>query len=325
MNAFEVNHLVKCFGKLRAVDDITLSVPENKIFGLLGPNGAGKTTMIKILSTLYVPDKGSASVLGFDVVKDAEKVRETIGLAGQYAAVDEFQTGYENVYMTGRLYGLHRADAKKRTNELLERLDLSEAANRPVRTYSGGMRRRLDVGASLVGRPKVLFLDEPTTGLDPKSRQDIWQIIRELVRDGTSILLTTQYLEEADELADQIAIVNEGKVIDKGTSDELKTRLGGDIVEFELGDPNEKEQALELVRKFSHASNYDENNHMISLPVSGGASGLIDIAGALSDAKLKILSLSLHRPSLDDVFLTLTGDKPRPDKPEPKTDRRSRR
>ncbi len=323
MNAFEVNHLVKRFGSLYAVNDITLTAPENKIFGLLGPNGAGKTTMIKILSTLYVPDKGSASVLGFDVVKDAEKVRETIGLAGQYAAIDEFQTGYENVYMTGRLYGLNRSEAKKRTLDLLERLDLNEAAGRPVRTYSGGMRRRLDVGASLVGRPKVLFLDEPTTGLDPKSRQDIWQIIRELVQAGTSILLTTQYLEEADELADQIAIINDGVVIDKGTSDELKTRLGGNIVEFELSDPSDKDKALELAHKFSSSSKYDINNQKISLPVKSGANGLVEIAGALSHANLKILSISLHRPSLDDVFLTLTGDKPRPFQPKTKSNRKS--
>jgi len=326
MNAFETVDLVKRFGDFKAIDGISLTAPENKIFGLLGPNGAGKTTTIKILSTLYAPDGGSAKVLGIDVVKEPEKVRQTIGLAGQYAAVDEFQTGYENVYMTGRLYGLKRAEAKKRTNELLERLDLAEAANKPVRTYSGGMRRRLDVGASLVGRPKVLFLDEPTTGLDPKSRRDIWQIIRELIKEGTSILLTTQYLEEADELADQIAIVNKGKVIAKGTSDELKTRLGGEVVEFGLENPNDQARAMSIAHEFSKAAaSFDESTLLLTTPVSNGAESLVGIAGALSKEKIKISTLSLHRPSLDDVFLNLTGKKAETPKTKSDTKRRAPR
>jgi ABC-2 type transport system ATP-binding protein len=326
MNAFETKHLVKSFGKLKAVNDVTLAAPENKIFGLLGPNGAGKTTIIKVLSTLFLPDGGSANVLGFDVASEPEKVREVIGLAGQYAAVDEFQTGYENVYMTGRLYGLKRAEAKKRTHELLERLELDEAANRPVKTYSGGMRRRLDVGASLVGRPKVLFLDEPTTGLDPKSRLGIWQIIRELVQAGTSILLTTQYLEEADELADQIAIINKGKVIAEGTSDQLKTKLGGEIVEFELENANDQTKAMELAHRFSKtAPSFDAATLKLAIPVAHGAKSLVGIAGALNEMNLKISTLSLHRPSLDDVFLSLTGEKVEQPKPEPAAKRRHRR
>ena len=324
MNAFETKHLVKRFGKLKAVDNVTLTAPENKVFGLLGPNGAGKTTIIKVLSTLHMPNKGSAQVLGFDVVKEPEKVRETIGLAGQYAAIDEFQTGYENVYMTGRLYGLNRAEAKKRTQELLERLELDQAAKQPIRTYSGGMRRRLDVGASLVGRPKVLFLDEPTTGLDPKSRLSIWQIIRELVQAGTSILLTTQYLEEADELADQIVILNKGKIIAEGTSDELKTKLGGDIVEFELENASDKTRAMDIACQFSKATpSFNEVTLHLTIPVVHGAKSLVGIAGALNSANLKISTLSLHRPSLDDVFLTLTGEKPKPTKSKTVSGRKS--
>lgn len=317
--------MVKSFGKLVAVNDVTLNAPENKIYGLLGPNGAGKTTIIKVLSTLFLPDGGSANVLGFDVQHEPEKVRETIGLAGQYAAVDEFQTGYENIYMTGRLYGLKRAEAKKRTHELLERLELDEAANRTVKTYSGGMRRRLDVGASLVGRPKVLFLDEPTTGLDPKSRLGIWQIIRELVQAGTSILLTTQYLEEADELADQIAIISKGKVIAEGTSDQLKTRLGGEIVEFELENASDQTKAMELAHRFSKtAPSFDTATLKLAIPVAHGAKSLVGIAGALNEMNLKISTLSLHRPSLDDVFLSLTGEKVEQPKPEPTAKRKRR-
>lgn len=263
-----------------------------------------------MLSTLITPDGGSAKVLGIDVAHEPEKVREVIGLAGQYAALDEFQTGYENVYMTGLLYGLSRAEAKKRAHELLERLDLVEAANRPVRTYSGGMQRRLDLGASLVGEPKVLYLDEPTTGLDPRSRQDIWQIVRELVAGGTSILLTTQYLEEADELADRIAVMNEGRVVAEGTSDQLKDQLGGDVVEFELANKSQRSAAGHAVTRFASARpTYDQATGRVRVPVKEGSRSLMGIVQALSQSRVGVNSLSLHRPSLDDVFLALTGHK----------------
>ncbi len=308
--AFEVHNLVKHFGEVKALNGVTLGAEEGKIFGLLGPNGAGKTTIIRILSTLLTFDGGTAKVHGIDVAREPMRVRETIGLAGQYAAVDEFQTGYENVYMTGLLYGLKRGEAKLRSRELLERLSLSDAADRPVRTYSGGMRRRLDLGASLIGRPKILFLDEPTTGLDPQSRLDIWKIIRELIAEGTSILLTTQYLEEADELADAIAVINEGRVIAEGTSDQLKTRLGGDIIEFTLHKAADQRAAETAVKHFAkQPPTFDENTLVMRVPVEDGSKNLMTIVQALNDAKLTVAELSLHRPSLDDVFLSLTGGK----------------
>ena len=308
--AFETKELVKHYGPVKALGGVSLHADEGKIFSLLGPNGAGKTTIIRILSTLLEATSGSAKVLGIDVDQNPTAVREIIGLAGQYAAVDEFQTGYENVYMTGLLYGLNRKEAKKRTAEILEELDLSDAANRVVRTYSGGMRRRLDLGASLVGRPKILFLDEPTTGLDPKTRLDLWNIIRDLVANGTSILLTTQYLEEADELADKIAVVNEGKVIAEGTSDELKARLGGDVVEFTLENASDKDSAFKAVSKLAKNSpSFDETNLSVTVPVKNGSKSLMSIVQALNDSNLTVEELSLHRPSLDDVFLSLTGSK----------------
>lgn len=308
--AFEVKDVVKHFGEVKALEGVSLSAEAGKVFGLLGPNGAGKTTIVRILSTLLDPTSGTAEVLGIDVVKQPEEVRRLIGLAGQFAALDDYQTGYENIYMTGLLYGLDRSTAKQRTNELLERLNLTESANRQVGTYSGGMRRRLDVGASLVGEPKVLFLDEPTTGLDPKSRADIWDIVRELVRAGTSILLTTQYLEEADELADMIAVVNEGKVIAEGTSDQLKARLGGDVVEFRLARAADKAKALSLAKPFAKQSpTFDDDTLELRIPVKDGSKSLMGIVQALNDTKLGVDSLSLHRPSLDDVFLALTGNK----------------
>lgn len=307
--AFETQELTKHFGDTKALEGVTLAADEGKIFSLLGPNGAGKTTIIRILSTLLAPDSGSAKVQGIDVAQEPQRVRELIGLAGQYAAVDEFQTGYENIYMTGRLYHLKHAESKKRANELLESLGLTEAASRPVRTYSGGMRRRLDLGASLVGRPRILFLDEPTTGLDPKTRLDLWKIIRDLVAGGTSILLTTQYLEEADELADKIAVVNFGKVIAEGTSDELKSQLGGDVVEFELHKQSDETAALKAVSRLAiKPPKFDEISLRVTVPVRDGSSSLMDVVQALSAAGIKADSLSLHRPSLDDVFLALTGE-----------------
>ncbi|HEV2412353.1 MAG TPA: ATP-binding cassette domain-containing protein [Candidatus Saccharimonadales bacterium] len=308
--SFEVKNVVKHFGDVKALNGISLKSEEGTVFGLLGPNGAGKTTLVRILSTLLQPDHGSVKVHGIDALREPERVRETIGLAGQYAAVDEFLTGYENVYMVGRLYRLSHKESARRTKELLEQLHLSSAAHRPVRTYSGGMRRRLDLGASLVGRPKILFLDEPTTGLDPKTRIDLWNIIRDLVKEGTSILLTTQYLDEADQLADKIAVVNEGKVIAEGTSSELKAQLGGDIVEFGLTKAKDKDKALSAVTKLAkQPPTFDENTLVVRVPVANGAKHLMDIVQALNNAKLTVATLSLHQPSLDDVFLALTGEK----------------
>lgn len=316
MSAFSIKNLVKHFGEVKALNGVTLEAEEGTVFGLLGPNGAGKTTIVRVLSTLLAPDSGKVSVLGTDVTEHPEKVREMIGLAGQYAAVDEYQTGYENVYMTGLLYGLRRREAKQRATELLERLHLTAAAGRPVRTYSGGMRRRLDLGASLVGHPKILFLDEPTTGLDPKSRQDIWHIVRELVQGGTSILLTTQYLEEADELAKTIAVVNEGKVIAEGTSDQLKARLGGDIIEFQLEKREDQAAAMRAAAAFAkQPPSFDESALTVRIPVKNGSKSLMGIVQSLNDAKLSVGALSLHRPSLDDVFLALTGAKAHPKAP----------
>ena len=314
--AYAVKNLVKHYGQVKALDGVTLEAEEGTVFGLLGPNGAGKTTIVRVLSTLLEPTSGSAEVLGLDVSKRPNEVRQLIGLAGQYAAVDEYQTGYENVYMTGLLYGLKRREAKKRTLNLLERLNLSDAAGRQVGTYSGGMRRRLDLGASLIGQPKVLFLDEPTTGLDPKTRLDLWNIIRELIKAGTSILLTTQYLEEADELADKIAVVNEGKVIAKGTSDQLKSRMGGDVVEFRLLRPEDKPTALKIMDRFTdRTSSFDDTTLETRIPAPDGSKSLMAVVQALNDAKLEVDSLSLHRPSLDDVFLSLTGSKTEATKP----------
>jgi ABC-2 type transport system ATP-binding protein len=322
--AFEVEDVARHFGTVKALDGVTLRAEEGKIFALLGPNGAGKTTLVRMLSTLSDPDRGSAKVLGLDVTKNPHKVRKLIGLAGQFAAVDEFQTGRENITMVGNLYHLPKAQVKNRTNELLERLNLSDAANRPVKTYSGGMRRRLDLGASLVAHPKVLFLDEPTTGLDPRTRLDLWDIIRELVEEGTSILLTTQYLEEADELADKIAVIDHGKVIAEGTSDQLKQRMGGDVIEFSLSDPLDQQNALDAVRKLANKPPaFDETTLVVTVPVKDGSKVLTEVVRALDSAKVGIASLSLHRPSLDDVFLALTGKKTEVEEPPKSASRRN--
>jgi ABC-2 type transport system ATP-binding protein len=311
--AFEIKNLVKKYNNVPVLDGINLKADEGIVFGLLGPNGAGKTTIVKILSTLLSFDQGSVKVHGIDVLKNPGKVRETIGLGGQFAAVDEYLTGYENVFMVGRLYGLSRAEASKKAKELLDRFQLSEAMNRQVKTYSGGMKRRLDLGASLIGQPKILFLDEPTTGLDPATRLDLWEIIRELVKGGTSILLTTQYLEEADELADKIAVVNKGKVIAEGTSNELKIAFGGDIVAFQLTKISDKNSAFMIAEKYAKPKlDFDESTLMISIPVKDGSKSLMAIVQELNDAKLSVNALSLHRPSLDDVFLSLTGEKTSP-------------
>jgi ABC-2 type transport system ATP-binding protein len=305
--ALETTDVYKHFGDVKALDGVSLSAEQGKIFGLLGPNGAGKTTLVRMLSTLLVPDQGQAKVLGIDVAKQPAKVREIIGLAGQYAAVDEFLTGRENLYMVGQLYHLSKKETKARAQEILERFNLLDAAERPVKTYSGGMRRRLDLGASLVGRPKILFLDEPTTGLDPRTRLDLWDTIRELVRGGTSILLTTQYLEEADELADHIAVIDRGKVIIQGTSDQLKRHLGGEVIEFTVEQKNQT-KALGVVHKLGSKNPHMEGDHII-VPVKNGSKKLVEVVRALDSAKIPVESIALHRPSLDDVFLAVTGQK----------------
>jgi ABC-2 type transport system ATP-binding protein len=296
------------FGPIKAVDGVDLAAPAGTVLGLLGPNGAGKTTIVRILTTLLDPDGGSARVAGYDVVRDAEALRSMIGLAGQYAAVDENLTGRENLDLVGRLYHLGRSEASRRADEMLERFELTDAANRTVKTYSGGMRRRLDLGASLVGRPQVLFLDEPTTGLDPRSRFGLWDVIRELVNDGTTLLLTTQYLEEADRLADHIAVIDGGRVIAEGTSDELKSRVGGDLLALRVADRARVAEAAAAIADLgSGAPQVVAESGEVSLPVREGASVLAEVVRRLDAAGLEISDLALGRPSLDDVFLALTG------------------
>jgi ABC-2 type transport system ATP-binding protein len=308
--AFEAKNVHKHFGETKALDGVTLKAEQGKIFGLLGPNGAGKTTLVRMLSTLIEPDKGSVEVLGVNVVENPDIVRRMIGLAGQFAAVDEYLTGRENIDMVGHLYHLPDKVIKERTRTLLHQLGLSDAANRIVKTYSGGMRRRLDLGASLVGHPQILFLDEPTTGLDPRTRLDMWGIIRDLVAEGTSILLTTQYLEEADELADMIAVIDRGKVIAEGTSNELKAKLGGDVVEFEMQKREDQAAALRAVSAIAKKKpSVDEDGLKVTVPVSDGSTSLLAIVRELDKASVEPTAISLHRPSLDDVFLTLTGTK----------------
>jgi ABC-2 type transport system ATP-binding protein len=301
--------LVKTYdkGAVRALDNLNLDVEEGTVLGVLGPNGAGKTTTVRILSTLLRPDSGRATVAGIDVIKHPEKVREVIGLSGQYAAVDEILTGYDNLVMFGQLYHLGKKNSVIRANELLERFNLTEAAKRPIKTYSGGMRRRLDLAASLIVKPKVLFLDEPTTGLDPRGRQDMWGVIEELVKGGVTLLLTTQYLEEADQLADEIAVIDTGKVIARGTSDALKKQVGGERLEVVV-ETAQIAKTMEIVAAISGIKpSLDEGLRMISAPVSTGTKALLDVLKALEGAGIHALDVGLKRPSLDDVFLSLTG------------------
>lgn len=309
MKSIIAEGLVKTYnkGEVRALDGLNLDVEEGTVLGILGPNGAGKTTTVRILSTLLRPDSGHATVAGIDVLKNPEKVREVIGLSGQYAAVDEILTGYDNLVMFGELYHLGKKNAIARAHELLERFRLTDAAKRPIKTYSGGMRRRLDLAASLIVKPKVLFLDEPTTGLDPRGRQDMWGVIEELVKDGVTLLLTTQYLEEADQLADEIAVIDTGKVIARGTSDALKKQVGGERLEVVV-ESHHISKTVEIVAAISEIQpSLDEGLRQISAPVSTGSKALLDVLKSLDEAGIHALDVGLKRPSLDDVFLSLTG------------------
>ena len=314
-SAVHIDGVTKRFGATRALAGVDLDVAEGTVFGLLGPNGAGKTTLVRVLATLLAPDTGRAEVFGLDVVHEAPAVRELLGLTGQFAAVDEILTGRENLQMFGRLFDLSRAEARQRAAELLERFELADAADRPARTYSGGMRRRLDLASSLLTRPRILFLDEPTTGLDPRSRNEIWAIVRELIREGTTIMLTTQYLEEADQLADRIAVIDHGRVIAQGTGNELKDRVGGQILEVELTRAVQRDEAQSVLAGVGCGEPEPGGRpNELTLPAPRDGLELIeDAASALRHAGIGVSDLGLRRPTLDDVFLQLTGAPPSED------------
>ncbi len=303
--AIQANNLVKKYGEVIALDGLSLEVERGTVFGLLGPNGAGKTTTVRVLTTLLTPDSGTAIVDGVDVLKDPVHAREIMGLSGQNASVDENLTGIENLIMLGRLFRLPKKEAVIRANDLLERFNLEEAAKRIVKTYSGGMRRRLDLAASLIANPNILFLDEPTTGLDPRSRLMMWDVIQNLVNEGTTVLLTTQYLEEADQLAKKIAVIDKGKVIAQGSADELKTQVGGERIEVVVS-ASQTQAAAQALQSMSSGKVVVEGEH-VQVPVSGGGVKVVEAVRALDIAKVEIKEIQLRRPTLDDVFLSLTG------------------
>lgn len=320
MKSVIAENLVKSYGKgknqVRALDGLSIEVEEGTVLGILGPNGAGKTTTVRVLATLLKPDSGRAHVAGIDVIKNPKLVREVIGLSGQYAAVDETLTGWDNLVMFGRLYHLSPTAANARAKELLEQFSLTDAAKRPIKTFSGGMRRRLDLAASLIIRPKVLFLDEPTTGLDPRGRMEMWKVIEGLVDEGVTLLLTTQYLEEADQLADDIAVIDRGKVIARGTSDQLKTQIGGERLELVVAESDLAAAKIIADRIGGTNSTVDGGLRRISTPVATGASALVELLRELDTANIHPLDIALKRPSLDDVFMSLTGHVAEEEKPE---------
>jgi ABC-2 type transport system ATP-binding protein len=312
VNAIVAEGLVKIYrsrkNEVRALDGLDLTVEEGTVLGLLGPNGAGKTTTVRILATLLRPDSGHATVAGLDVVRQSQQIRRIIGLSGQYAAVDENLTGRENLWLFGRLYQLPSAEARRRANDLLEQFGLADAADRVVKTYSGGMRRRLDLASALTGRPRILFLDEPTTGLDPRGRLGMWDVIRGLVREGVTLLLTTQYLEEADELAHKIAVVDQGRIIARGTADELKAQVGGERIEVVVHNRDDIGRAAQVLSAESGGdATIDAHVRKITVPAKGGARRLAQVVRDLDEAQIIIDDIALRRPTLDDVFLTLTG------------------
>ncbi|MDE0804146.1 MAG: ATP-binding cassette domain-containing protein [Acidimicrobiales bacterium] len=311
--AVQASGLTKRYGDLTALDGLDLTVPEGSVLGLLGPNGAGKTTAVSILTTLLQPDEGSATIAGADLATEPQLVRERIGLSGQYAAVDEVLTGFENLDMIGRLYRLGKQRSRDRARELLERFDLVDAGDRPVKTYSGGMRRRLDLAGALVAEPPVLFLDEPTTGLDPRSRIELWGVIRELVGRGATLLLTTQYLEEADQLADEILVIDHGRELARGTSDELKTQLGGERIEVTVDSPESIDAARAVLAGVA-VGDVEVNvaTRTLLAPIAGGVGSLSAALREFESRTIAVSDIGLRRPTLDDVFLTLTGSVPEP-------------
>lgn len=305
--AIVVKNLRKSYGKVEVLKGVSFSVKRGTVLALLGPNGAGKTTTVKILSTLLKQDDGTAAVHGYDVIEQAADARASIGLTGQYAAVDEYLTGEENLFMVGRLYRMSKADAQRRTTELLEQFDLVKPGKRPVRTYSGGMRRRLDLAMSLIATPPIIFLDEPTTGLDPRSRLTMWNMVEQLVADGTTVLLTTQYMDEADQLADEIVVIDNGKVIAEGTADQLKAKVGSDRLELTISKKSDFAAAQKVVD--GKGLQIDEERRVLSVTTKGGVNDLKKVLQKLETHKIAVDSVELRRPTLDDVFLTLTGHK----------------